>query len=39
MHQKLMPIVLAALGGAPGLAAQAPVLTLREALGRADSAA
>jgi outer membrane protein TolC len=39
VHQKLMPIVLAALGVAPGLAAQAPVLTLREALGRADSAA
>ncbi len=39
MHRKLIPIVLAALGVAPGLAAQAPVLTLREALGRADSAA
>lgn len=39
MHRMLIPIVLAALGVAPGLAAQAPVLTLREALGRADSAA
>ena len=38
MHRKSILFLLAALAMAPGLAAQGPVLGIREALGRADSA-